>query len=102
MADPTKNIQKLKIVAFVSRRLRKSIGYFHILSVINILVEELIVELKIKREIKIPNFGTFRLKPLKPKRIKSVVSEKTILTKPSNSLRFKLSRNVIRYLKGIE
>jgi nucleoid DNA-binding protein len=101
MADKPKNIQKLKIVAFVSRKLENTIAYFHIFSVINILVEELIIELKTKREIKIPNFGTFRLKSLKPKKIKSVVNNQTILTKPSNSVKFKLSRNIIRYLKGM-
>lgn len=89
---------KNKLWGLVSKKLNYSIHRLHILSIINILIDEMIKELKQGNEIKIPGFGTFTVNELKPKKIRSVVSKKIKFAQRTKSLRFRLSRTLSKYL----
>lgn len=89
---------KNKLWALVSKKINHSIHRLHIISVINILIDEMIKELKRGNKIKIPGFGTFSINELKPKKIRSVVSKKIKFAQRTKSLRFRLSRNLSKYL----
>lgn len=92
---------KTKIIKFISKELKNSIPYFHILSVVTIFIEELAKEIIANRIIKIPNFGTFKINSLKPKMITNVLTKAKQQTKPSNVLRFTLTKKLGTYLKGM-
>lgn len=93
------NIDKRKIWRLVSGKL-KSIDRRHIFAVICILIEEIREELKNGKEIEVKNFGTFRLKQQKPRKIRKVSNGKIGFGKSVNILRFRLAHNLVRYLKG--
>lgn len=82
----------------IVKELKHTIHNAHIYSVISILIGELVKELLIGNEIKIINFGTFYIKKIKPKRIKSVVSGNIMTTRETKALRFRLSSKLAKFL----
>ncbi len=92
-------MNKKKWVKKVSQKL-KGIGYFHILSVINILIDELRKEIIETKEVNIVNFGKFQYKIFEPRMIKNVRTGKMSLTKKYSALRFKVSRTIVKFLTG--
>lgn len=94
-------INKTKLIKIICKELNNSITYFHILSVINIFIEELITEIEKKKIIKVPNFGKFKLKQMKSKKIINVLTNKPQQTAPSSVLRFTLTKKLRTYLKRI-
>jgi nucleoid DNA-binding protein len=64
----------------------------------NIFFDELVKEILTGNEIRIINFGTFSIKNLKGKRFRDIVSKKIALSKSTKALRFKISRNLSKYL----
>lgn len=70
----------------------------HIFSIINIFFDEIARELNSGAEINIPNFGIFKIKTLKSKRIRSVYSDKLKMVKKTKVLRFKLDKKLNKYL----
>jgi nucleoid DNA-binding protein len=76
----------------------KHIHKYHIISVINIFVDELINELKTGNKIKIDNFATFQLNQLKPKMVWSIVSRKMMMGKAVRALRIKLSQKLKKHI----
>ena len=96
----SKNIQKLQFIKQIDRELQAlDIGYYDIYSVVQILIEELIQELRSTHQLRLPHFGTFHLKTLNAKTIKNVATGKLTITQPTNVLRFKLARSLVRLLK---
>jgi nucleoid DNA-binding protein len=91
---------KHKIWSSIHKKL-KHIRRQHIISVVSILIDELVKELKIGGNIKITNFGVLKLKNYKPRIIPNVVLGKLNITKASKSLRLKLSRKLSKYLTDI-
>lgn len=77
----------------------KGIHKYHIISIINIFIEEMIKEIKIGNKIKIGNFATFGLVDLKSKMLFSVSSKIMKLGKASRALRIKLDRKLIKIIK---
>lgn len=90
----TLKIKKSELVQAISKKMEHSIHQFHILSVINIFIEEMLADLKSGKSIKVFNFGTFDLTTLKPKTVKSIYSGKTIIVEKTKALRFKLFRKI--------
>jgi len=78
--------------------MKHSIHRLHVVSIMSILIEELIKDLMQGKDIKIPNFGTFRLKELKPKKIKNITTKEIKFARRTNALRFRLTRKLSRYL----
>jgi nucleoid DNA-binding protein len=91
-------ITKNKLRDIISRKISHKVHRIHILSIINILIDEMIKELKSGKDIKILGLGTFSLNDLKSKKIINVVSKKIKFTKRTKSLRFRLSKSLSKYL----
>lgn len=90
---------KRQLFQLVINKLKgKKIHKYHIISVINIFVDEMINELKIGNKIKIDNFATFQLNVLPPRIIWSIVSRKKMMTRGVRALRIKLAKNLKKYL----
>lgn len=89
---------KLKITQLVSKYTNGFVHRLHIMSVINIFIDEMIIELKNFSNIKITGLGTFSIVELKPKRIRSVVSGEIKFAAKTKSLRFTLDRKLERFL----
>lgn len=94
------NIQKLDFVKLIGKEINYSLPYFHIYSVVNLLVQELITELIEIGQVQIINFGSFRIVPLAIKKIKRVNNQQVITTQPTNALRLKLSNQLVKFIKG--
>lgn len=97
-------VNKSKLWALVCNKIGYTIHRLHVLSVINILIDEMIKELKSGKEIKIKNFGVVQLNILKPKKIRSVATNNIKFVKRTKSLRFRLARRLAKFLsrKSIE
>lgn len=94
-------IKKYKLIQLVSKKIEYSIHQLHILSVVNIFIEEMMKDLKNDKKIKIINFGTFELNKIKPKKIQNIITKKPQITKQTNALRFKLFRKISNIFSNI-
>lgn len=88
------SINKKILWRFVNIKIKRIIHHYHVLSVINILFEEILKDFKRGKEIKIFNFGTLKLKNTKPRRYHDVRFNKILLSKAHRILRFTLTRPV--------
>lgn len=70
----------------------------HTISVLSILVDEMIKELKENKIINIPGFGKFIVRELKQRSVISVNTGLPVLTKKYNALRFVLDKKLHRTL----
>jgi len=57
---------------FVNRKIKRLIHHYHVFSVISILFEEMVRDLKAGKEIKIVNLGTLMLKDTPPRKYHDV------------------------------
>ncbi len=66
------SISKRGLWQYVNRKIKRLIHHYHVFSVISILFEEMIKDLKNGKEIKIVNLGTLVLKDMPPRRYHDV------------------------------
>lgn len=92
------NIDKRKLWLLLIKKLNHFIHNLHVLSVISILIEEMKKDLIAGKEIRITNFGTFKLKQTNPKQFKNVVSGKMEQSKTKNKLELKLAKGLAKYI----
>ena len=83
---------------YVSKKVEYTVNKLHIFAIINILIDEMVKELKSGKSINIEGFGTFCINNLKPKKIRSVYSNKIKFAQKTKALRFKLSKDLEKYL----
>ena len=91
-----KNYSKRDIINDICRRTK--IDKKHIYGVVNFLIEEMLMAFDREEDVELPNFGTFTIKTLAPKKICSLVYKEVKYTKPSKSLRFKLDSTIMDLL----
>jgi nucleoid DNA-binding protein len=91
---------KRKLYSLICKDLNHIIHHLHIFSVINILIEEIIIDLKSGKEIDIGNFGIFSLKELKPKKIISIINREIKFVDRTVALRFNIARKLTNLLKN--
>lgn len=89
-------IDKYKLFNLVFQKL--NIHRLHVFSVLNILIDELIKELRTGNSIKINNFGEFKLKSIKPKKIRNIATGQIKFIKTTKVLRFKLADKLVKLL----
>lgn len=85
------SINKRILWKYVNLKIHRSIHYYHVFSIITILFDELLEDLKSGQEIKIFNFGSLQLKNTNPRRYHDVRFKKILLSKPHRILRFILA-----------
>lgn len=66
------SISKRDLWHYVNRKIKRLIHHYHVFSVISILFEEMIRDLKDGKEIKITNLGTLVLKDTPPRKYHDV------------------------------
>jgi len=96
----SQSYNKKSLWLMITRKINHSIHRLHVMSIISILIDEMTKELKSGGEIKIPNFGTLRLNDLKPKKIRSISTNKIKFARRTKSLRFRLSKKISKYLSN--
>lgn len=93
------SITKRILWRYVNKKLKRSIHHYHVFSVITILFDEIISDLKLGKQLHVFNFGKLILKSLPPRKYFDV-NEKIVKTsEPHKILRFILSpklRNILR------
>lgn len=87
-------IDKRSLWKYVNKKIKRSIHHAHVFSVICIMFEEMIKDLILGKEIKITNFGTFRLKEMKPRKYHNVKYRCLVQSDAHNILRFSLSSKI--------
>ena len=96
--EETKSVDRRYFMSYVSKKLKYTIPFYHIQSVISILFEELLEDLCAQKQIVIGNFGKLFLKQLKPRKHFNVTSG-IFDTSPGNKvMRFKLDRKLRKIL----
>ena len=91
---------KTTLWKFVSKQINHKIHRLHVMSVVSILLEELIRELKLGNKINIGNFGTFELRELRPKKVRNIATKQIKFVGKTKALRLKLSKKLLKYLLG--
>lgn len=92
------NISKRDLWRYVNKKLNKTIHHYHVLSVISILFDEIVKDLKADKPIKIFNFGTLYLKKTKPRKYHSVVFRKIMQSKGHKIMKLSLSEKIRKKL----
>lgn len=83
---------------FVNKKINRVVHHFHVLSVINILFDEILKDLKDDKELKIHNLGTIQLKNMPPRRYHDVTLHKIMEAKGRKVLRFFLTESIRKKL----
>jgi nucleoid DNA-binding protein len=92
------NISKRDLWHYVNRKIKRLIHHYHIFSVISILFEEMIKDLKSGKEIKIINLGTLVLKTMPPRKYHDVRFHKVMQSPGNRVLRLFLSKPIRKKL----
>jgi nucleoid DNA-binding protein len=96
------SIDKRALWRYVNKKIKHIIHHHHVFSVLTILFDEIIKDLKRGKDIRIVNFGTFKLKDLKPRRYFDVVHQRIMLSEGHRILRFILAplirKKLVRHL----
>jgi len=66
------SVSKRDLWHYVNRKIKRLIHHYHVFSVISILFEEMVRDLKAGKEIKIVNLGTLVLKDTPPRKYHDV------------------------------
>lgn len=79
---------------YVNLKINRSIHHAHVLSVIVILFDEIIKELIRGNDIKIVNFGTLKLKEMKPRWYHNVKYRRLMKSESHKILRFTMAPKI--------
>lgn len=93
-----KSIDRRFLWQYVLKKINKSIHHAHVMSVINILLDEVIKDLVDKKQIKIGNFGSFVMKRLSPRKHFNIFTKQYEMSKGNNIMRFELNKKLKKFL----
>lgn len=96
------SVNKRILWRYVNRKLKHLTHHYHVFSVLTILFDEIIRDLKSGKSIRIFNFGTLSLKQMKPRKYFDVRFQKVMQAEGKKILRFKLApalrKKLVSYL----
>lgn len=92
------NISNRLLCRYVNNRINFVVCSRHVLSILSILLEEIVKDLKDGKEIEINNFGTIYLTKVNPRYYHSVVTGGLVKSKEYRTLRFILSKKIKDFL----
>lgn len=98
LAKTAINLDKSQICRFISDRTK--VPFKDVESIINILLEEIVRELKSDRKVKIQNFGAFELFQTKQHRIFNIHTNEHDVVESKKRLRFSLDRKLASFLSN--
>lgn len=91
MTNNDLSIDKRTLWKYVNKKTNRIIHHYHVFSVITILFDEIIKDLKSGKELNIFNFGILSLKEMKPRYYHNVKLRKVMLSRGYKILRFTLA-----------
>lgn len=94
------SITKRILWRYLNQKIKKNIHHYHIFSIINILFDEMLNDLKSGKKIKINNLGTLYMKELPPRKYYDVNDKMVKISKPHKILKFLLSPKLKYELKN--
>ena len=86
-----RSISKRKLWHYVNLMIHRTIHHYHVFSVISILFDEILIELKNKGQLKINNLGILTLKKMKPRSYFNIIEQKVMRAEGNRILRFTLA-----------
>jgi nucleoid DNA-binding protein len=98
MKDNKVNINKRSFWRFVNIQINRTIHHYHVFSVINILFDEILKDLKDGKTIEIDNFCTIKLIVFEPKRYFDVVTKTIKVSSKFKALKFYLNAKLQKKL----
>src|ERR1035437_5463564 len=93
------SISKKDLWKLINKKLNRKIHHFHVFSIISILFEEMLNDLKAGKEIKIFNFGKLSLFPTKPSLHFDLFKKKLVVSSSYKLLRFLLAPKIAKKIK---
>lgn len=88
------SISKKSLWKYVNKKIKKTIHYYHVFSIISILFEEIIKDLREEKELKVFNFGTLILQKTKPKKYHDVRYQKVMQAPAHKLMKFSLAKKI--------
>jgi len=98
--EKNKSVDRRFLWQYVCKKINKSIHHAHVLSVINILLDEVLAELLVSKKIKIGNFGEFLFQKLNARRHFNVFTKIFETSKGNSSLRFVLNKKLKKFISN--
>lgn len=92
------NVTKRIFWRYVNIKIKRVIHHYHVFSVISILFDEMLNDLKDGKKIEIFNFGTFFLRENKPRLYFDVNKQQVTLSGSRKILKFKISNKLKKRL----
>ena len=101
MNELSNNISKRNLWRYVNQKIKRTIHHYHVFSVITILFEEMLIDLKNGKDVKIFNFGTLSLQKTNPRKYFDVRFQKIMQSEGHRILRFILAPVIRKKLKNL-
>ncbi len=98
MEQEGKSVDRRFLWQYVIKKINKSIHHAHVMSVINILLDEVLGELVISKKIKVGNFGQLVLKKLKPRKHYNLHTKRFAMSKGNSIMRFELNKKFRQFV----
>jgi nucleoid DNA-binding protein len=92
------SISKRDLWHYVNRKIKRLIHHYHVFSVISILFDEMIKDLKGGKEIRIANFGTLVLKDTPPRKYHDVRFHRVMESPGHRVMRLFLAKTIRKKL----
>lgn len=92
------NISKRDLWHYVNRKIKRLIHHYHVFSVISLLFEEMLRDLKAGKEIKIVNLGTLVLKDTPPRKYHDVRFHRVMESSGHRVMRLFLAKSIRKKL----
>lgn len=92
------SISKRDLWHYVNRKIKRLIHHYHVFSIISILFEEMIRDLRDGKEIKVTNLGTFVLKDMPPRKYHDVRLRKVMQSPGHRVMRLFLAKPIRKKL----
>lgn len=103
MQNKENSISKKLFWRYINSKLRGKIHSAHVLSIVNILLDELKNDLLNRKDVNIINFGKFKYIKLNPKKYFNVREQEIMWSKGSNIIRFIISKKIrSKLLKNVD
>ena len=93
------SISKRVLWQYVNKKIRRLVHHYHVFSVMTILFEEMLKDLKSGKRIRIFNFGTLSLQKTKPRKYFDVRYQQVMQSSGHRILRFILAPTLSKKLR---
>ena len=92
------SIDKRRLWQYVNLKVKRFVHHYHVISIISILFDEMVKDLKSGKDIKIFNFGTLSLKKMPARKYFNVRHQRIMHSSGNKVLRFTLAPGIRKKL----